>query len=424
MRVALVSYFAPPQPAVASHRILRMTRVLLGAGHQVVWVTQEEELLLSRDPTLAALIPKEVKVLGLGGPTLWSRPEARNFPEKVLRNLAWLAPRWLGLPDSHLEWAWRLARRLPGICREEGVEAVLLCCGPHGQILALPRLRKHLPELRIFADYRDLLSGNPWTEPPGEGARRRLRRRERSLLGRADRLFLNTRRARERFLQVLGEIPGLEVEVLPNGADYELAEGILRGTPAFEPGPGRHLGYFGTIFPKRRLAPLLEAVSLLPEESRARLRLHCFIGEGDSLGFLQEDLEKLELGRPSWVVVHPLLPYGEALAAMRAMDALVLVNGPTEEDRVFVPGKLFDYLMARRPVLFWGEKGDAWEIVERTSGGKWCFDPGRAAELRAFLEDFAAGERPGDPAPSEEYGTRRCFAPLLKALGRGGEKER
>ncbi len=420
MRIALVSYFAPPQPAVASHRVLRTTRVLLEEGHQVLWVTQEEDSLLARDPTLAALVPGEVKILGLGGPTVWSRPAARNLPEKVLRNLAWLAPRWLGLPDSHLEWAWRLGRRLPGLLEGEGVEAVLLCCGPHGQILAIPSLRRALPGLRILVDYRDLLSGNPWNEPPRRGARLRLLRRERALLARADRLFLNTVRARERFLQVVGPLPGLQVEVAPNGADWELGRKILEGSPPFDPGPGRHLGYFGTIFPRRRLLPLLEALNSLPDRVREGLRFHAFVGMGDSLALLEEDLGRLGLQeRPSWLLVHPLLPYGEALAAMRAMDALVLVNGPTLEDRVFVPGKIFDYLMARRPVLFWGERGDAWEIASRWSGESWCFRPAEGKRLAAFLEELALGKRPPDPEILEDFGTRRAFRPLLEALEEG-----
>ncbi len=423
MRIALVSYYAPPQPAVASHRVLRMSRVLLGAGHQVLWITQEEKRLLARDPTLARWIPREVEILGLGGPTLWSRPAARNFPEKVLRNLAWLGSRWLALPDSHLEWAWRLVRRLPRICRDQSVEAVLLCCGPHGQLLSLPRLRKALPRLRILVDYRDLLSGNPWTEPSREGPRKRLLKRERALLSRAEGLFLNTRHAREKFFQVVGEVPGLRVGVAPNGADYGLAREILEGPFAFDPGPGRHLGYFGTIFPGRRLASLLEAAARLPGKLLERFRLHCFIGGGDSRRILQEDLARLDLGEPAWLAIHPLLPYGEALAAMRAMDALLLVNGATPGDRVFVPGKLFDYLMAGRPVLFWGGKGDASALVERISGEDWCFAPGEEERLGTFLERFAAGDRPPGVDPIEEFGSARAFAPVLEALSPRGERK-
>ncbi|MBZ0151678.1 MAG: hypothetical protein K8J09_09115 [Planctomycetes bacterium] len=49
MRVAIVSYYAPPEPAVAAHRVLRLSRALLAAGHEVHWVTLDERLLLAHD---------------------------------------------------------------------------------------------------------------------------------------------------------------------------------------------------------------------------------------------------------------------------------------------------------------------------------------------------------------------------------------
>ena len=52
MRVAIVSYYAPPDPAVASHRGLRLTRSLIDAGHEVHWVTLDAAQLLRSDETL------------------------------------------------------------------------------------------------------------------------------------------------------------------------------------------------------------------------------------------------------------------------------------------------------------------------------------------------------------------------------------
>ena len=70
MNVAIVSYFAPPQPAVASHRVLRLTRALAKAGHAVHWVTLDPRQLDSRDETLAGLIPDDVQVHGRHHPRI------------------------------------------------------------------------------------------------------------------------------------------------------------------------------------------------------------------------------------------------------------------------------------------------------------------------------------------------------------------
>lgn len=415
VQVAIVSYFCPPQPAVASHRVLRLTRALRAAGHGVHWVTLDPARLPAKDPTMAALVPGDVEVVGLGGPTLWSRPAARNLAEKAARTLAYHLPRVAALPDPHVEWMLRLRRRLPEVVRRAGIEAVLLCCGPHGQILSIPALRRACPEVAILVDYRDLLSGNPWTAPANPRVARRLLAKERRILSQADALFVNTQRARERFLDTVGAIDGLRVAVMRNAADYDLAEEVLAGrdeVPAA--GPAR-LGFFGTLFPRRRLAPLLEAMGRLEAADLERLRVECYTDDRDSPRLLEEDRAAAGEAVAGRVRRAGLLPFGEAIAAMRACHAQVLINGPEDADNVFVPGKLYDYLMARRPVLFVGGEGDAWRIVARTSGEDWCFRYGETERLAERLREIAT-HRPPDLDPDPESAPARAFAPLLEML--------
>src|SRR5690606_21575691 len=146
---------------------------------------------------------------------------------------------------------------------------------------------------------------------------------------------------------------------------------------------------------KRRMRPLLEALADLPDAVLERLTLHCWIDALESKRFLDEDLAAVPERLHGRVLRHDLLDYGDALRAMRAMDALVLVNSPDLQDQIFVPGKLYDYLMAQRPVLFLGEAGDAWRIVAETSGAEWCHRHEDRAAIAARLAAIA-GERPKD----------------------------
>ena len=416
MRVAIVCYYSPPQPAIASHRVLRMSRALLAAGHQVHWVTADTSRFDPDvlDSSLGSLVPDEVRVHHLGGRALITKPVAANPWEKVLRTLAWHMPRHFAWPDSFISWARTLRRRLPGLLSRNSIEAVVLCCSPHNQILVLPGLRRALPDLQIFVDYRDLLSGNPWNPRSSSKQAARILTLERRVLASADALFVNTGAAREKFVEVVGAVGHLAVEVVRNAADYDLADQIEAMVEEPDLGPGVHLGFFGTLFPRRRLRPLLDAMASLPPADRDRVVLHVYCDALDSAAILEEDLAAVPVVRDR-VERHGYLGYISALRAMQAMDALVLVNGPEADDAVFVPGKLYDYLMARRPVVFVGHPGDARQVVERTSGAGWCFGPTDIEGLRGCLERILS-EHPARLSKSLEDGPERSFAPLLNRL--------
>lgn len=417
MRVAIVCYYSPPQPAIASHRVLRMTRVLVAAGHEVHWVSADPARLppSTLDQSLDQWIPPGVVRHGIDGQALVTKPAADNLWEKILRTLAWHMPRRLRYPDSFISWARQLKKRLPGIVRQQRLEAVLFCCSPHNQILVLPTLRRAFPDLQILVDYRDLLSGNPWNPRFNPKQAEKILALEREMLAHADRMFVNTGRARDRFLDVVGAIDGLEVVVMPNAADFELAAAIGTALPAPDLGAGIHLGFFGTLFPRRRLLPVLQALEVMAPAVRQGIRLHVYCDPRDSADILAADLQQVEPGIGELVQRHEYLPYAQAQRTMQAMDALILVNGGESDDAVFVPGKLYDYLMARRPILFVGHPGEASAMVERSAGAAWCHPYGNPAAVAASLETLLDGRLADLPA-AEEFSPGQSFAPLLALL--------
>ena len=275
-RIALVSYWTPPQMGVASHRILRLSRTLIAAGHEVHWITLDRALIDRVDPTMEPLIPKEVVRHGLGGPCLITKPQANGIVESVLRTIVFKLPSWFAVPDGYIEWTMRLRRNLAHLVREHEIDTVFFCCGPHGSIFAIPRLRARMPNLRILVDYRDILSGNFWRESENPRTIARLLKRERRALAGVDAMFLNTEQARVRFLEIVQPREDMPTEVMRNTADYDLADTIAgkngRATGMF--GEGIHLGYFGTIFERRRLTPVLDAMAKLPDDVLARTHMH------------------------------------------------------------------------------------------------------------------------------------------------------
>ena len=53
------------------------------------------------------------------------------------------------------------------------------------------------------------------------------------------------------------------------------------------------------------------------------------------------------------VVVHPHVPLAEAAAIQQGADVLLLMQWKDPREQGNLPGKLFEYLGARRPILAW-----------------------------------------------------------------------
>ncbi|MEO0479564.1 MAG: hypothetical protein AAF196_08800 [Planctomycetota bacterium] len=422
-KIALVSYFGPPQLAVASHRIIRLSRTLLEAGHDVHLVTMDPDQLPKRDPTLEALLPSEVRLHGFGGPNLVDR-DARNFVEKVHRTWIFKLPDWRPVFDRHVEWSKTLIKQLPRLVESEGIDTVLLCCGPHGQLEAVPALRRRFGDrLRILIDYRDLLSGNTWRQSKSESIRQKVCAKEKAILSQVDALTVNNDDALTAFQQSGAMPDGLRVEVARNAACPEVAKQVFDMGEVPDLGPGIHLGFFGTIFPKRRLLPVLQAMAVLPDELRQQIRLHVYCDATTSKDLLDEDLCRVPEAA-SQVTRFDYLGYGDALRMMRAMDGLILINSPEQADQIFVPGKLYDYMMAERPILFVGGEGnapigDAARIVAAQSGPEACFTHSQVDGVAEFVRSL--GTRPaGSSAPRavdrlipEAYRPESTFRPIL-----------
>jgi len=405
VRVAIVCYYAPPLRAIASHRVLRMTRALLRAGHEVHWVAADADRMHdpqeSVDESLRTLIPREVVQHRIGGQALVAKPAAAHFIERAFRNLALGLPKFMGI-DGFFGWSRVLRRRLVRLLKKQRIGAVVLCCSPHSQIALMPRLRRALFGLRIFVDYRGL-------QPRRQA---RLVRLERRLLRSANVLFVSTTAARSKFLQTVGEI-GLPVEVMRNAADYGIADGIERRILAPDLGDGAHLGYFGTLSPRRRLLPFLTALGRLPAEQLQQITVHVYADADGSREVLAEDLLAGGETVAARVVRHDYLPFAQALRCMQVMDALLLV-GANDSDGVHVPGVLYDYLMARRPVLFVGP-GEAADIVTRACGPESCFEHDAPEPLGKAIAGMIES-RPSDTEPVRECRPVVAFGPLLSHL--------
>ena len=335
----MLTYHFPPSAAAGTFRLLGFAQHLPRYDWRTVVVTPPSLPWEPVDSTLLERVPADTVVYPV--------PYPRHAP-KVLR---WAA--------QYSIWLWWARRAVEQAVREQRPDAVLTSGPPH-MIHLLGRSLQRRYGLPWVADFRDpWITGRP--EPAPQGWTRAWELFwERRLLPRANVVLANAPNAQAAYQTAYPRIAD-RIVTLTNGFDPEL----FPQCPTAPPSEEVRILHAGQIVSAGRSAlPLLDALRDLPTGTRP-IRLDFFGRTSVLNGF---DLEKEIQQRNLSAVVRTLgqVSYGQALRAMTSADILLLIDSPGR--RVGVPGKLYEYLGANRPIFALGEPDGDLAAILAASG--------------------------------------------------------
>ena len=213
----------------------------------------------------------------------------------------------------------------------------------------------------LILDYRD-----EWTQCPfdfvAKGGANAVW--ERRCLSAADHVIFTTDSQRKRLNRLYGVGLTAKSEVIPNGWEPGDFEGSPLNPENRETWPltlmfAGKLG--GHTDPQRFLAALTRLLERKPEW-RDQLRVRLVGPKLDSVAALLA-----QFPYPQVLQDVPLVPREEAAALMKSADALLLFHDARFER--YLPGKLFEYMAAHKPILVVDDIGETRRLVESLEAG-------------------------------------------------------
>ncbi len=425
-RVLVLSFDFPPQGGVGVIRVTKFVKYLPEFGWEPVVVTSDT--LWNPDPTLLAELPPDLKVYRV------------PWPATLRRFLPQNAQAALGAPARRTGWSGRAkstARRLlrtlilPDLtrlwhadalhtCRQVLAEvpcAALLSTSPPNAIHLLAQTLHRQTGLPWVADFRDVWSvaDSPWMLASGPIGRWRHRRLERGVLRACQKALVMTESIARQTEAVFGPWARERLEVLPNGFD---AEDFLPAEPKAH--RGIEILYSGSILDKRTRNRLPEGLRLAQERYGAALTgvRVTFVGLLDPA--YHERLRAADV----LAAVEAPVPHSQAVRQMQQADALMLIQGDSQEERLIYSSKFYEYLAARKPILGIVPEGAARDFIQREGIGVVADpnDPEGIAQalvtlVQALREDATRFQpRPELAARFERRALTRRLAQVLDTL--------
>jgi hypothetical protein len=400
MRILLVSYFFAPANSMGALRITRLASFLMHRGHDVRVLTAADP---GSPPTLNCDFPGEQVVrtsqLDINwlprqlaalrnafrdapSPTSQANepcvPSRKGRPSpgtRLLHGASTLYTHALNWPDARAGWlpyAWGAGRRLLRTWRPDLVYA----SSPPPSCLLLGKLLAAPCGIPWIAEFRDRWSDDPYYARPAWRQATEVRL-ERRIVASASAIVTVSEPWAERYAEAYGK-PTL---VVRNGFDPDDYAG--RESIGATHSPRLEIVYTGGIYPGRRdPTPLFRALASSPR-LRASIRVHFYGTDPEHVLPLA-----VNAGVQDQVIIHRHVPRAQAAAVQQQADVLLLMqwNDPREQGNL--PGKLFEYLGARRPILGLGlEDGVPATIIRARAAGCFSNDPAQiAAQLAAWLD--------------------------------------
>ncbi|MEX0680922.1 MAG: glycosyltransferase family 4 protein [Balneolales bacterium] len=393
--VLIVTYYWPPSGGAGVQRFLKFVKYLPQFDIRPVVLTCSNPTYPILDPSLVEDIPSTVQVYksrSLEPFKLYSRlagisAEKAASPTialskehlSVMQRAARFIRANLFIPDARLGWVPFARKKALHLIRTHNIDRIITTGPPHSTHF-IGLWIKQKTGITWIADFRD-----PWSDihynrvlPRTGLAKMTDHKLELKILKHADHITVTAPGTAALITRNVSR----SCHVITNGFDPDDFD-----TSGYPP---THTGRIRTSDSGSEFSPvhpetgnfLIRHVGSITETSvpenlfQALSRLQSLPVRMEFIGSSHEmvQFQIREHGIESIVKQHPYVPHKEAIRLMQQSDMNVVVVHRSDDSRILIPGKLFDYLKAGKPIMIIGPvDGDAAEIVRKCNIGK-AFD--------------------------------------------------
>ena len=371
-RALVITYYWPPAGGPGVQRWLKFVTYFKDFGIEPVVFIPDNPHYPLQDKSIVSEIPEGIEIIRFpikepyGFAKIFSKKKTNQVSSGIITNknqsaleklLLWIRGNFF-IPDARIGWVKPAVIFLKEYLAKNDMDIVISSGPPHSLHLIGMALKEELG-IKWVADFRD-----PWTTIHyhqslrlNKRAQKKHLKLESKVLNNSDLVVVTSARTKKEF-QNITSVP---IEVISNG--YDILEKIEPNLDA-----QFSIAHIGSLLTNRNPELLWEILSELKDENKVFSK-NLLI---KLVGAVSEDvLESLAVfGLTENYKTLGYVSHQEAIQIQHDAQVLLLVEMDSPETKSIIPGKLFEYVAANRPILAIGPEGsDVEEIIKETNTG-------------------------------------------------------
>lgn len=425
-KVLIVTYYWPPAGGPGVQRWLKFSNYLPEFGIQPIVYKPKNPYYPTQDQSLKMTISAKVDVIEkpifepYALAKLLSPKDTENLSKGIIKSskkqtklqdsLLYLRGNYF-IPDARKFWIGPSVKFLSNYISEHKINCLITTGPPHSLHIIGKKIKDKFPNLRWFADFRD-----PWTNigyhselkltPTSAEKHKQL---EKDVLQSADDILVTSFETQAEF-QSKTSTP---IHLITNGYDDEDVQ-VDDLDEAFS------LAHIGSLLSQRNPKILWEVLAELIKEvenfkSFFELRL---------VGNVSEDVVQSinDHGLKNYLSLVGYVNHQKAIEIQKSAQVLLLIEIDSVETKGIVPGKLFEYMNAKRPIIAVGPAHwDVKPLFEQTQCGAVFTYQDKIelkAKIKAHFKAFLNGKLEINSKHTEQFSRKNLTKTLADLINK------
>ncbi len=411
-KVLVIAYYFPPMGLSGVQRTLKFVKYLPEYGWQPTVLTVTPTGYFAQDYSLLDEIhPQKVTVERVGSldPNRFFRKKGVvKMPSERWRKILTFISDTFFIPDNKIGWKKKAFAAASKLFEEQRYDVIFATAPPFTDLLIGAALAKKFKK-PLVVDYRDPWLAYPTKYYPTPLHRWKNYRLEKDVLKTASRIITTNRRVKELILKRYKFLEYHDVTILPQG--YDPADFLQDKLPV-PPKKKMRITHAGIFYGDRTPAHFLKALKkVFAEHSALKGQI-----EATFIGIFQDEYLNMirDMGLEESVTVTGYLDHRPCVQHIMSADVLWLMLNNDKQS----PGKFYEYLGARKPILACVPDGFIRQTLKEAEGGV-IVDPadvdGIAAAIVEYHHQFVSNTL---PRPKEEIVTKYDRVVLTNELSK------